>query len=74
MDPSVIIELIVLLLLLVLSGFFSSCETALTTANLNKLKVIIDEKVKDIRRLSLLSGCVKIHPNFFRQYSSVTMW
>lgn len=54
MDPSVIIELIVLLLLLVLSGFFSSCETALTTANLNKLKVIIDEKGKGHKAAKLI--------------------
>ncbi len=43
MDPSSIVELIILIVLLVLSGFFSSAETALTMVNLNKLKVIKDE-------------------------------
>ena len=43
MDPSAIIELIILVILLILSGFFSSAETALTTVSLNKLKTIVDE-------------------------------
>ncbi|MCR5543371.1 MAG: hemolysin family protein [Eubacterium sp.] len=43
MDTSAIIELIILVILLILSGFFSSAETALTTVSLNKLKTIVDE-------------------------------
>ena len=43
MDPGVIIELVTLVILLVLSGFFSSAETALTTVSLNKLRTVVDE-------------------------------
>ncbi len=43
MDPSSIVQLIVLIILIVLSGFFSAAETALTTVNLNKLRAISDE-------------------------------
>lgn len=42
-DPSTIVELVCLLVLLVLSGYFSSAETALTTVSLNKLKTVEDE-------------------------------
>ena len=49
MDPSSIIQLITLVILLILSGFFSSAETALTMVNLNKLKVIKDEGGKKSR-------------------------
>ena len=38
-----IIQIIVLAVLLVLSGFFSAAETALTTVSLSKLRVLIDE-------------------------------
>ena len=43
MDPSSIVQLIVLIILIALSGFFSAAETALTTVNLNKLRAISDE-------------------------------
>ena len=43
MDPGTIVELIVLIVLLLLSAFFSSAETALTTVSLNKLKTVVDE-------------------------------
>lgn len=43
MDPSAISELVILIVLLILSGFFSSAETALTTVSLNKLKTVEDE-------------------------------
>ena len=43
METGDIVELIVLIILLVLSGFFSSSETALTTVSLNKLRTIADE-------------------------------
>lgn len=42
-DPSTIVELVSLVVLLCLSGFFSSAETALTTVSLNKLKTVEDE-------------------------------
>ena len=53
-DPSAIIQLIILIILLVLSGFFSSAETALTTVNLNKLRVIIDEGGKKAKAAGLV--------------------
>ena len=43
MDSSSIVQLVFLVVLLVLSGFFSSAETALTTVSLNKLKTVVDE-------------------------------
>lgn len=47
MDSDSIIQLISILALLVLSGFFSSSETALTTANKVKLKSLADEGNKN---------------------------
>ena len=49
MDPSSIVQLIVLIILIVLSGFFSAAETALTTVNLNKLRAISAACIKDAR-------------------------
>ena len=43
MDSGSVIQLVVLILLLLLSGVFSSAETALTTVNLNKLRALVDE-------------------------------
>ncbi len=43
MDPSDILEFAILVILLLLSGFFSSAETALTTVSVNKLKTLVDE-------------------------------
>ncbi len=43
MDPSNLIQLIVLIVLVALSAFFSSAETALMTCNKMKLKTRIDE-------------------------------
>ncbi|HIW21343.1 MAG TPA: hemolysin family protein [Candidatus Dorea intestinavium] len=43
MDPSSIWQIVVLLLLLALSAFFSSAETALTTTNKIKLRSLADE-------------------------------
>lgn len=43
LDPSSIWQIIVLLLLLALSAFFSSAETALTTANKIKIRSLADE-------------------------------
>ena len=43
MDSESVIQLVVLIVLLILSGVFSSAETALTTVNLNKLRALQDE-------------------------------
>ncbi len=50
MDPSDTIQLIALIILLVLSGFFSSAETALTTVSINKLKALADEKGRKAKK------------------------
>lgn len=47
MDPSSVIQLIILIILIFLSGLFSAAETALTTVSVNKLKALLDEE--DIR-------------------------
>lgn len=46
MDASPIIQLVVIICLLVLSAFFSSAETALTTVNKHKLRALADEGSK----------------------------
>ncbi len=43
MDPSTSIQLVFLIILLMLSGFFSSAETALTTANRHKMRSLAEE-------------------------------
>lgn len=43
MDPDAVIQLIVLVILLVLSAFFSSAETALTTVNRIKVRAMAEE-------------------------------
>lgn len=43
MDPSVVIQIVILIILLILSAFFSSAETALTTVNKIKMKSMADE-------------------------------
>lgn len=49
MDSSDAWRIIVLLILLVLSAFFSSAETCLTTVNKMRMKTMADEKVKNAR-------------------------
>ncbi|MEG1362688.1 MAG: hemolysin family protein, partial [Lachnospiraceae bacterium] len=51
MDPSVAIQILVLLLLIILSAFFSSAETALTTVNKIRLKTLSDEGNKQAKRV-----------------------
>lgn len=46
MDSSPIIQLVILIILLFLSGFFSSAETALTTVNKLKLRSLADDGSK----------------------------
>ncbi len=43
MDPSSIIQFIILIVLIVLSSFFSSAETALTTVSQHKLRALMEE-------------------------------
>ncbi|MEG0972753.1 MAG: hemolysin family protein [Lachnospiraceae bacterium] len=51
MDPSVAIKILVLLLLIMFSAFFSSAETALTTVNKIRLKTLSDEGSKQAKRV-----------------------
>lgn len=51
MDVHLLIKFIVLLVLLILSGFFSSAETALTTVNKIKLKTMADDDDKKAKRV-----------------------
>ncbi len=68
MDPSSLIESIVLILLLILSGFFSSAETALTTVNLNKLRVVSDEGGRRGRKAQLI---IKMRENSSKLLSTI---
>ncbi len=61
MDPSTIIQLVVLVILLFLSGFFSSAETALTTVNKFTLRSLADSGNKKAARvLSLTENSSKL--------------
>ncbi len=51
MDVHILIKLIILLILLILSGFFSSAETALTTVNKIKIKTMADDGDKKACRV-----------------------
>jgi len=51
LDTHLLIRLIILILLLVLSAFFSSAETALTTVNKIKLKTMADDGNKKAARV-----------------------
>ncbi len=54
MDPSVATKLIVILILLALSSFFSSAETALTTVNKLRIRSMVEEGVKRAKTVSKL--------------------
>lgn len=54
LDPSDVPQLIIILVLLLMSAFFSSAETALTTVNKMKIKSLADEgnrKAKTVQKL-----------------------
>ncbi len=51
MDQSILIRLIILIILLALSSFFSSAETALTTVNEIKIKTMADDGNKKALRV-----------------------
>ena len=56
MDVHLLIKLIILLLLLGLSGFFSSAETALTTVNKIKIKTMADDGDKKAAKVLKVIG------------------
>ena len=51
MDPSVATQIIVLIVLLVLSAFFSSAETSLTTVNKLRIRSLMEDNVKGAKRI-----------------------
>lgn len=51
MESGEIVQLIVVIVLLVLSGFFSSAETALTTVNKFKLRTLADEGSRSAKKV-----------------------
>ncbi|QFJ53741.1 HlyC/CorC family transporter [Pseudobutyrivibrio xylanivorans] len=51
MDVHLLVKFFILLVLLILSGFFSSAETALTTVNKIKLKTMADDGDKKAKRV-----------------------
>lgn len=54
LDPGVVARLIILAVLIILSGFFSSAETALTTVNKLRIRALVDEKRKRAALVSKL--------------------
>ncbi len=54
MDPSDVTQLIILFVLLLLSAFFSSAETALTTVNKIRIRNLAEENVKGAKTVSKL--------------------
>lgn len=59
MDPSVVAQIIVLIALIGLSGFFSSAETALTTCNKIKMRTLAEDgnvKAKRVLKITDNSG------------------
>ncbi len=51
MDPSDVTQIIFLIVLILLSGFFSSAETALTTCNKIKMRTLADNGNTKARRV-----------------------
>lgn len=65
MDTSGVIQLIVLIILVFLSGFFSSAETALTTVNRVRLRTLEEEGNKRAAKVS------KILDNYSKMLSTI---
>ena len=51
MDTNSVMELVGIIVLLLLSGFFSSAETALTTVNTIRMKALADEGNKQAKAI-----------------------
>ena len=51
MDPSVAIQLVILIILIVLSAFFSSAETSFVTVNPIRMRALADEGNKRAKRV-----------------------
>ena len=51
MDPSVILRLCILIILLALSAFFSSSETALTTVNVHTIRALVEDGNRQAKRV-----------------------
>ena len=51
MDPSVIIQLVVLIVLVMMSAFFSSAETSFVTVNQIKMRSLAEEGNKKAQRV-----------------------
>lgn len=56
MDPSVVTQLIILFILLMLSGFFSSAETALTTVNQIRIRNLAEDGNKRAKKVIKVTG------------------
>lgn len=56
MDPSVVTQLIILFILLMLSGFFSSAETALTTVNQIRIRNLAEDGNKRAKKVIEVTG------------------
>lgn len=54
LDPSVATQLVILVILLVLSAFFSSAETSLTTINKLRIRSLVDENVRGAKTVSII--------------------
>ena len=54
MDPSVAAQFVVLVVLLILSAFFSSAETSLTTVNKLRIRTLVEDGVKGAKTISNL--------------------
>ena len=65
MDAPGVIQLVVILVLVLLSGFFSSAETALTTVNRVRIRTLIEEGNKRAVRVD------KILENYSKMLSAI---
>ncbi len=54
MDPSLIVQIIIIIILIVFSAFFSGCETAFTSSNKIRLKTLADEGNKRAEKVLVM--------------------
>ncbi len=54
MDPSLYVQIIIIIILIIFSAFFSGCETAFTSANRIRLKTLADEGNKRAKKVLTL--------------------